>query len=483
MRLEVPESMLKKAGMIPLWEEEFGFFRAHKRITMYGPTETYSYSHLSLQEFLAAFHITQLDEHDRAAAFKRIYEQNPLCHALSFYAGLTGLRSKEIRSLLFLVLEKPFDLATTVKALKETGDIRCDRRRQLLSLMNCIYETQQATLVNHVLLTPNYSHRLMPSSELTSSQTSGQVRIPLSFMLLYTTDCLSIGYFIRHACSSMQKVDPIFLLLTGCCLGTLEIKALCQELSKPAQMHKLILNISFVRLTSEAIDSIKAILTPQSALFGLIITGSTVENIHLALKYITEGISINPHCRLLVIHELNASDPMPIAHHLALLLCCCELSILELSGSTELFVNPKVMSLFCEALKHSTELQRLILDSCGINDDLLVILARALTSGCNIRILDFGWNPHTSKGLTNFLKILICGVQCTPLLTLASSTDINAEHQSLVEQFNHQRHHFYPSYDKLTVGCKNKLCPKDVVESNIDFFNKSPQYIIRYPHE
>ena len=95
-----------------------------------------------------------MDERDQAEAFKQIYEQNPLCPALSFYAGLTRLRSEKIRSLLFLVLEKPFDLATTVKALNETGDIRNDRRRQLLSLMNCIYETQKAALVNYVLLTP-----------------------------------------------------------------------------------------------------------------------------------------------------------------------------------------------------------------------------------------------------------------------------------------------------------------------------------------
>ena len=59
---------------------------------------------------------------------------------------------------------------------------------------------------------------------------------------------------MRHASSSSQKVDPIFLILTGCWLGSLEVKTLCQELSKPAQMHKLILNISFVRLTSEVID-------------------------------------------------------------------------------------------------------------------------------------------------------------------------------------------------------------------------------------
>ena len=158
MCLEVPESVLKRAGMVPLWEEKFGFFWEHKRITAYGPTATYSYSYLSLQEFLAAFHITQLDEHDQVVAFTRIYEENPLCPALSFYAGLTRLRSEEICRLLFLVLKKPFDLTTTVKALKETGGIRNDRRRQLLSLMNCIYETQQAALVNHVQLTPNYSH-------------------------------------------------------------------------------------------------------------------------------------------------------------------------------------------------------------------------------------------------------------------------------------------------------------------------------------
>ena len=486
MHLEVPECVLKKAGMVPLWEEKFGFFRERKRITAYGPTSIYSYSHLSLQEFLAAFYITQLDERDQAVAFTRIYEQNPLCPALSFYAGLTRLRLKEICSLLFLVLKKPFDLATTVKALKETGDIRHDRRRQMLSLMNCIYETQQAALVNRVLLPPNFSHSLNKDRPESGSQTSGpgEVRIPLSFMMLYTTDCMSIGYFMRHASSPRQKVDPIFLILTGCWLGSLEVKALCQELSKPAQMHKLILNISFVRLTSEATDSIKAILTPQSALYGLIITASTVDNIHLALKYFIEATNTNPYCRLLSILELSAPDPIPVAHHLTLLLYCGQLSILDLSGSATLFINPKVMRIFCEALRHSTELQRLVLDSCDITDDLLVMLAYALTSGCKVRVLDLGWNLHTSKGLTNFLKILVGRVQCTLLFTVAASTNISAEHQSLVEQFNCLRHRFYPSYCcKLTVKCKNKSCPRDVVESNIDFFNKSPQYIIRHPYE
>ena len=89
--------------------------------------------------------------------------------------------------------------------------------------------------------------------------------------------------------------------------------------------------------------------------------------------------------------ELSSPDPIPVVHHLALFLyCTSHLSILDLSGSTTLLVNPKVTRIFCEALKHSTELQRLTLDSCDINDELLVILAHALTSGSRIQVLDLG---------------------------------------------------------------------------------------------
>ena len=134
-----------------------------------------------------------------------------------------------------------------------------------------------------------------------------------------------------------------------------------------------------------------SLLLDQSALYGLIITASTVDNIHLALKYFIEGTNTNPNCRLLSMFELSAPVPISVVHHLALLLYYAgHLSILDLSGSTTLLVNPKVMRIFCEALKHSTELQRLTLDSCDINDELLVILVHALTSGSRIRVLDLG---------------------------------------------------------------------------------------------
>ena len=484
MRLEVCESILKRAGMIPLWEEKFGFFRVHERITMYGPTGGYSFSHLSLQEFLAAFHITQLNKPSQIVAFRQVYKQNPLSPVLSFYAGLTRLRLEEICSLLFLVVEKPFDLTTTVNELKKTNNIANDRRRQLLSLMNCIYESQEATLVNRVVLPSKDSisdDKIVASSDFVPRQRRPcHIEIPLSFMMLYATDCLSIGYFARHACSPKQKFNILLLNLAKCVLRSLEVKALCQELCKPAQEHKLLLNISFVRLKNEALNSIRTILSSQSALVGLIIAGDSIENIHLALKYITEGVSSNPYCRFLALLELNVL--LPVAHHLVLLAYLGELTFLELSGSKMLFVNPKVMVLFCEALKYSQAIQRLMLDGCDIDDNLLVILADALTSGCSVQALDLGWNPYTSNGLAEFLKVLVARVSSTWLLALATSVDINAKHLSLVQSFNHLRQQLYPLYGKLTIGCKNKLCSRDDVASNIKFFNKSPQYIIRSPH-
>ena len=487
MRLEIPESMLRRAGMIPLWEEKFGFFRARKRITAYGPTEAYTYSHLSLQEFLAAFHITQLNERNQTVTFRQIYKQNPLSPVLSFFAGLTGLRSEEICKLLFVVMEKPFDLNTTVKELKETGDKANDKRRQLLSLMNCIYETQRPALVDRVPLTPEdtfkeFKEIVASSDHVSHSFRPHHIEIPLSFMMLYATDCLSVGYFIRYVCSSRQNFDVLLLNLTKCILRSLELKALCQELCKPAQVHKLILNISFVPLKNEALESVKAILSSsQSAIIGLITAGDCIENVRLALKYIIEGISSNSHCVYLSILHLNT--PLPVAHHLTLLVYHCQLTTLGLSESEDLFANPKIMILFCEALKYNRALTRLILDGCGIDDNLLIILAHAVTSGYAIRVLDLGWNPHTSKGLRKFLCTLIVKVNWTLLLVLATSTDINAEHHSLIEEFNRLRQEVYPSYGKLTVGCKNKLCPRDDMANNIKFFGSRPQYIIRSPHE
>ena len=65
----ITQSMLRQAEVKPILDDIFGFLQSHQRVTMCGPTNLYKFSHLSLQEFLAAFHITQLSETDQFSAF------------------------------------------------------------------------------------------------------------------------------------------------------------------------------------------------------------------------------------------------------------------------------------------------------------------------------------------------------------------------------------------------------------------------------
>ena len=162
---------------------------------MYGLAKCYKFSHLSLQEFLAAFYITQLGEQDQFSAFQLVYNQNPVSPILIFYAGLTKLVSEKACTLLLQVLKKQLDFSSVVQELQQTFDPACDVRRQLLALMNCLYETKKTSLISCITLTPR--HVLQDTKVLSSASFKkhnfAHVELPLSFMVLYPTDCLSIA--------------------------------------------------------------------------------------------------------------------------------------------------------------------------------------------------------------------------------------------------------------------------------------------------
>jgi hypothetical protein len=126
---------------------------------MHGIHKQYTFIHLSLEEYLAAFHITQMDEHKQVAAVKKIFNQNPLSPVITFYAGLSGLKIGEVRDLLLKVFSEYIDVEDIVKklGLNDPDSIHkvnpaSDPRRHMLALMNCMYETQRPTLFAHVKL-------------------------------------------------------------------------------------------------------------------------------------------------------------------------------------------------------------------------------------------------------------------------------------------------------------------------------------------
>jgi hypothetical protein len=228
---------------------------------MYGLAKCYKFSHLSLQEFLAAFYITQLSEQDQFSAFQLVYNQNPDSPILIFYTGLTKLVSEKACALLLQVLKKQLDFSSVVQVLQQTFDPACDVRRQLLALMNCLYETKKRSLINYITFTPRQilQDNIVLSSASSKKSNLSHIEFPFTFMVLYPTDCLSVAYFVRLACAQMQGLEVIHLNLSHSLVKAPEIRALSLELRKQAQKHNVFLNISGIRLTIEALHSIKTI--------------------------------------------------------------------------------------------------------------------------------------------------------------------------------------------------------------------------------
>ena len=457
----VDQKMLSEFGLTEI-DNALGLLQVQLRSTMWGLSELFSFIHLSLQEFLAAFYINQLSKDKQVTAIRSVFSQNPLSPVLVFYAGLNGLVVKEARDILLSVLSKSSNVVDIVRKLGLCkGDVnpaQChDLRRQHLTIMNCLYETQNPDLFTHVELV--FYNR----QDLLAHVDDKEINLPLSrdtkiffaCMYLYPTDCLSIGYFVRHVKYGME--NRIYLDLSCAVISNREIKALTQEMHKPSPAkNNVYLNIHGVFLTSYALHCLSTLFDQRSCLIGVELSCSEILNIHLAMKYFIEGYA-RSRCNSLTLGECHSN----VIHYMVLLLTCSrQLCVLSLISSPSLFVRPGLMHLFCEALTYSY-VQRLNLDGCDIHDNTLMILATAVCHRDSLlQVLEIDRNPYTDRGLTNFLRMLFRNLLFVYLRVLSVNHTINDEHRKLVNLINHFRKNHkglqhYPH--ELFLYCKSQL--------------------------
>ena len=434
--------------------DSLGFLRACVRFTMCGPTKQFSFTHLSFQEFLAAFHISQMDKDNQVVEIKKVFDHNPNSPVLAFYAGLTKLAVDKVREIYFKILSKSINAPFIVSELQlsesqERVNLARDPRRQLLCLMNGLYEAQNQRLFTYVNFdsfdkdTPD----LIPKEVLGYSSYPKDVRIFISHMYLYPTDCLSVGYFTRHACSQIN--NTVHLDLTYAVIGEIEIKALMQEMKKPASNHNVHLDFNHVFLTTKSLTSLSTLFNPQSCLAGFETASIFLLDQQLALKYLVEGIA-RSNCILLTLIECSSKS----LHYLILILVCRRLRRLSLSHSSDIFSKPKAMHLFSEALKYSA-IQTLNLRSCHINDESLKLLAAAVCGeNCQLIGLDINNNLYTEEGLTLLFTMLLNELP-SRYPRILSVDHYNDNHKKLVDAINIGR--YKKRFPPLVVRSLSKL--------------------------
>ena len=171
-----------------------------------GKAVSYNFLHLSVQEMLAAFYMaTQLPAKEQVSKFYKLFDKSRFSAVFQFYAAITKLTTAGVS-----------EVITRVAITCGVEHPESKEKTLLLSLLHCLYETQDPSLCESV---------------------SCHLQHGLNFMNITLTpsDCLCIGYFLSCICKTTAGVFKVNL--SECSIGDQGCKYLVSGLHKCLETH------------------------------------------------------------------------------------------------------------------------------------------------------------------------------------------------------------------------------------------------------
>ena len=287
---------LKQANFVEAIDNKLGILHIRQTKSMYGLIKTYSFPHLSLQQFLAAIYVSCEDGTDKKenSCFTKIMEQDPLDEVLPFYAGLTSLRCEGSHKAMLKVLKLSLDNKIVARELEKNPTVSNDPRRKALALFRCLYECQEESLIGE-------AHLQMQEEGFTERDTLYRYVISFENMWLSPLDCIAIGYFVRYKSKTMQEKSSISLFLVNSSVGNTGVCVLASELRReinyctPCRIRLL---LGDNKCNLRTLMSLKNLIEGQSNIEGIGLQRCfNVLDKKIVLKHIIEGLSRNSSCR------------------------------------------------------------------------------------------------------------------------------------------------------------------------------------------
>ena len=159
-------------------------------------TISYNFVHLSIQEMLAAYRISQMRCFEQVDVFHTLLSEPRFAAVLRFYAGFTKLTNQGVRNIITDRNEK-------------------SSKRSLLNYVRCFYEAQ----IHDQSLYSNFFPRLNGI-------------LSMSRVTLSPLDCMSVGYFLALVCRNSRKLR---VYLSYCGINDHSFGLMMGELSKHAE--------------------------------------------------------------------------------------------------------------------------------------------------------------------------------------------------------------------------------------------------------
>ena len=236
----------------------------------------FCFLHLSIQELLAAVHISHMSPKQQISVFQDLFGTPRFSAVFQFYAGITKLRTNRpwLSKLPRFLCPVPASVYDLVRKLVKQELSHDGSRTLLVSLLHCLYEAEDPSLCAFVA-------KLL-SHDLTFINTS-----------LTPLDCLAVGYF-SSVVTTTCTVNRCKVNLIGCSIGDQGCKFLVQGLYKCllAQSEitsQLNLNLPFNNIHEEGIHHIAQLLQNTSVVMELVLNHNSIRD--GGLKRLCEALS------------------------------------------------------------------------------------------------------------------------------------------------------------------------------------------------
>lgn len=422
-------------------DNALGFLHVHRRITVVGPEQFYGFYHVSIQEFLAAIHLSKMDKDSQIRSVREILSKNPLSLVLSFYAGLTRLTNKKALKLLSECLHEAVGNEAIVKHFVEGTN---DPQHKALAFMNCLYECNNESLLcsPETDLPHNTSiHQAVGGLYANQSQFQPPQQEIHSLSLhctpLTALDCVSLGCYI-NAKSRLQKNHIYAFDLFRCSLDPIGIRLLFTELKKNITKRTQVdvqLTLACNKFDSESLLSLKELVKGQSNIVGIGLCSCfnpSVIDLNFALKCLIEGLSNRSSCTFIDLSS-NHFRTSNIYHIILMLRTCPQISWLDLK-SCDL---SQAMPLFSRAVAFTT-LWSLDLSNCNICSSGLNLLGKSIRVNWVLHQLILYNNRFDDRGLGEFLELFVDNPYSL-LHFLGVDKELTPDHLRILERIGRYR--------------------------------------------
>ena len=389
---------------------------------------SYNFLHLSVQELLAAIHISTLSKDEQIQIFDDLFDQPRLAAVFQFYAAVTKLQTEGVRDIV-------------ARIVREKG------KPLLVNLLHGLYEAQDPSLCQFV------AHHLNGGLDLS--------KIRLSPM-----DCLVVGYFLSCVC--LTTSGEFNVNLTNCSLDDYSVSFLVRgfpEFSSSTTAHGcLAIDLSEnsscghgthsvaqrkedglhhrhrwpdVASTVSGADSLAKLLTVSYCLTSLELSGNKLGDSGIAS--ISDSLKANATLKRMSLHRCRMSEKGGKAIGDALMVNR-SLQVLDMSDNP---ISAGVVHI-AESLKCNCSLLEINLSKCGITKQEARSLAISLKDNHFLQTLILMGNYlsksgtiHIAKAVRNnnclkSLDVSCCSIGDKGIKSLGSALEVNSSLEKLI---------------------------------------------------